>query len=152
MNRFLLGCGIAAIVAIGVLGALVAMFMMHAPAVEADAKQAAREAVLAVVTTWNPDDLLKRGSRELDSAQNRAKIGRLFSLYRRLGTLKNLGDPQGTSEMKFLLGAKHNGVTARYSFKATFSAGDATVTIRTRKETSGWKITAFRIDSDAFLQ
>lgn len=152
MHRLLAGCGIATLVVIGILAAIFAIFMTRGPAVEAESQKAAREAVVAIVTNWDQQELLRRSSDELKSVLPPDKVGRIFATYRRLGKLQSLGAPQGKAEVKFLAGSK-NGVNTRYSFPATFSAGKATITIRMRKtEAAGWKMFGFTINSDAFLQ
>lgn len=152
MNRILIGCGIAAIVVVGVLGSLAAIALIRAQESETAARSAAREAVLAFVTTWNEDELIKRADDEWKTKEYREKLDKLFTFYRRLGTFKSLGEANGKVEARYFAGEKDNGIVSNYSFPATFSAGTATIDIRSHKEPSGWKIIGINIRSEAFVR
>ena len=131
---------------------LAVIALVRASENESAARSAAREAVLAFVTMWNKDELIKRADDEWKTKEYREKLDKLFKFYRRLGTFKSLGEANGKVEARFFAGEKDNGIISNYSFPATFSAGTATIDIRSHKESSGWKIIGIYIRSEALIR
>lgn len=152
MNRFLVGCGIVAIVVVGVMATVITIMLVRGHNEEPGAEKASREAILAIVTTWNENALIERGVNDFKTAQYRPQIDDLFASYRRLGTLKSLGAAKGNVDTNYGVVGKLDGYTAHYSFPATFSADTATIEIDSHKEPSGWKIIRFNIKSKAFAR
>lgn len=153
MNRFLVGCGIVALIAVGVLATLITIFVVRAHDEEAEAQKATREAVLSFVTNWNEDELIKRADDNFKTAEMHAKLDKIFALCRRrLGTFKSLGKGTGTVNLNYFVEGKKNGYLANYTFPATFSSGPATIEIQSHKEPAGWKILYFNIKSEALMQ
>jgi hypothetical protein len=152
MNRFLAGCGIVALVVVGAIASLAVFAWLQFKEAEPQARKAARDAIVATVTTWNEDALLARSTDELRSPAKRPEVDKIFAIYRRLGTFKSLGEPTSNIKFKSFAGNEFRGSTAEYSFPATFSAGSATIRVRMRKLAAGWRIFNFRIDSDALVR
>ena len=152
MNRLLMGCGIAALVVVGALVTVITILIVRGLDERAGAEKASREAVLAIVTTWNEDELIKRGVNDFKTKETREKLDQVFAFYQRLGTFKSLGDGSGNVDTNYGVAGKLDGYTAHYSFPATFSADTATIEIESHKESSGWKILTFNVKSEAFIR
>jgi len=110
-----------------------------------------QDAVPKIVTNWNSQELMDRATPELLAAvKKNDELDRLFIMFKRLGSLKHLDQPEGTVVSSTYTGT--GTVTfGNYKTHAEFEKGEARIEIQLRLVGDTWKINGFRIFSDALL-
>lgn len=99
-----------------------------------------------VLSTWDPDLILKNAHSSLLEVSDADFYQTYFNALRRLGSLETLDNAIFTLELpplwKFW---DTDASTASYTLNATFSEGDATITIRLLRENGRWWFTEYLI-------
>jgi hypothetical protein len=102
-------------------------------------------AIVAIVSTWSADELLKRASSEmLAAAEHQVDVNSLFDQWRPLGGLIAYTGSTGSAE---IVESPEIGkmIKATYSAKATFQNGTAEIRIEVVKRDGNWSILAFTV-------
>ena len=115
-------------------------------------REAARRVVLGVVSEWNAPALEANASDEFKKVFTPATRDQVFTLFRKLGNLRSLGEPTGGAKVALGVGAFRSGVTAEYSFPATFVNGEATIRIALVYEKNSWRVNGFFVNSDVLVK
>jgi Na+-transporting methylmalonyl-CoA/oxaloacetate decarboxylase gamma subunit len=107
--------------------------------------------VPVIVSTWDEHELLSRASPEFTQATDKDELDKLYTMFRRLGRLRQYQGSQGQSYMSL---TTQNGkrTTAVYTAKASFDSGSAVIKVTLTKHGDQWQIEGFYVDSDVFLQ
>ena len=151
MKKFLivLGSIFLALIVLGVIG--IAFTAIRGSALDKESKAYADSAVPAIITTWSEKALLDRVSPEFKKATRVDQLDRFFlGYYNTLGRLQKCEPAQGQATMS--LTSQTGGMTTgRYTAKATFEKGDATIKLSLIKHGDQWQIGGFYVDSPAFV-
>ena len=102
-------------------------------------------AIVAIVSSWSADELLKRASSEmLAAAGHQIDVNSLFDQWRPLGGLIAYTGSTGSAE---IVESPEIGkmIEATYSAKATFQYGTAEIRIEVVKRDGNWSILAFKV-------
>ena len=116
------------------------------PGLDAESHRYADDAIVAVVSRWDEDALLKRGSIELTSAAaEQVDLDALFAAWSALGPLLKYDGSKGEAKMMF---SPETGpiATALYEASGTFQNGTAQIRIGLIKRTT-WQIASFQVYS-----
>jgi hypothetical protein len=146
VKKFFAALGIIFLILI-VLGAVgFAFIAMRGNALDKESKAYADSAISAIVTNWDVSALLVRASPEFLQASKNQDLGRGFRWFGSLGRLQKCDPPQGHAIMSAttVTGGR---ITARYSAKAIFEKGEATVTLDLIKRGDQWQIFNFAVFS-----
>jgi len=103
------------------------------------------DAIVAIASSWNPDELLKRASSEmLAEAGHQVDVDSLFDQWRPLGGLISYTGSTGGAET---IESPEIGkmIKATYSAKATFQNGTAEIRIELVKRDGHWSILGFKV-------
>jgi hypothetical protein len=134
-----------------VLGAIgIAFVAIRGAALDKESKTYADRAILAIVTNWSEKELLDRASSELKQAATQQQIDEYFLRASTLGRLQKCESAQGQA----LMSATTQGgkmISARYTSKATFEKGEATVTLGLIKHGDQWQILNFDARPPQFI-
>ncbi len=144
----IVGVILIALLAIG--GGIVGYFVYVGSALDHSSKVYVDEAIPAIVTSWTPDQLVKRESKAFEKATSDQQLVRLFDEFRKLGPLKEYKGCTGSSNINYTGSGKI--ISAAYVGKATFANGDAEIRILLVQENGKWKIQGFRVNSPLFLK
>lgn len=105
-------------------------------------------AIVAIVSHWSVDELLKRASPEmLAESEHQIDVDSLFNQWRPLGGLVSYTGSRGGAE---ILESPEIGrmITANYTAKAIFQNGTAEIAIELVKREGKWSIMAFKVDPE----
>ena len=103
-------------------------------------------AVVAIVSSWNVDELLRRASPEmLAEAELQIDINSLFDKWRPLGGLIAYAGSTGGAK---IVESPEVGemVTAEYAARAAFQNGTAEINVELVKRNGSWSILSFKVD------
>ncbi len=103
-------------------------------------------AIVAIVSSWNPDELLKRASSEMmAAAEHQVDVNSLFDQWRPLGGLIAYTGSTGSAK---IIESPEVGkmITATYSAKVTFQNGTAEINVELVKRNGNWSILSFKVD------
>ena len=104
------------------------------------------DAIVAIASSWNPDELLKRASSEmLAEAEHQVDVNSLFDQWRPLGGLIAYAGSTGGAK---IVESPEIGemVTAEYTAKAAFQNGTAAINVELVKRNGNWSILSFKVD------
>ena len=151
MKKFLviLGCIFGVIIIAIVI--IAAIFIPRSIKLDKEATAYIQDVVPKIVASWDPQPLIDRATPEFASSmKSSADLGRIFTMFRQLGGLKNLEKPTGnvTSGAFSQTGPITIG---NYVAKAEFEKGKATISIQLRRSADKWQINGFHVNSDVFL-
>jgi UDP-N-acetylmuramyl tripeptide synthase len=147
MKKFLivLGSIFLALIVLGALG--IGFVAMRGTALDKESKAYADAAIPAITTTWLDKALLDRASSEFNQATTPLQVYHLFRQWENsLGRLQKCEPAQGQSLVSV---TTQNGkqITAKYTAKAQFEKGEATITLVLIKHGDQWQIGGFHVDS-----
>ena len=116
------------------------------PGLDAESHKYADDAIVTVVSRWDEDALLKRGSIELTSAaRDQVDVDDLFATWSTLGRLLKYDGSKGEAKVTFS-GETGPIVSALYEASGTFQNGTAQVRIGLIKRKT-WQIASFQVYS-----
>lgn len=145
------GCGVAAVVGVAALVSFFVILALRGWSQGRGGQEAARQIVLEVTERWSPEPLMTHASKAVRNAVTAEEMTRLFKLYKRLGARTSLGEPKGQTMSRAGFGSAPSGITADYTFPATFTNGPAAIQIVLIREDDAWKVNAFRVQSKALI-
>jgi hypothetical protein len=145
MRRFLIIFGaISLTVAIVAVSGL-AWIAYQGSKLDAESKAFVDEAVPAIVTHWDKDELLRRGSLKLRDGIRPEALRALFENFSGLGRLSAYEGAVGQSTMSYEPGSG-GAVTALYEAKAKFENGRASIRLLLSKHNGQWMIENFHLE------
>jgi hypothetical protein len=108
--------------------------------------------IIPIFSTWDAEKTKKYWSKTALNATTEEDYIKLFKMYRKLGTLKSIENPQSTNI--FSGTKKIDGVNTiiTYFVLAHYQNGDAEITLRLLPENEKYKLLSFNINSKAFIQ
>jgi len=137
--------GVACAVVLVVGGIAVGFLAWRGVTLDRESKAFADESVLAIVKTWDQDELLKRASASLRQSTSPAQTAQLFARLRAtFGALTSYDGSNGQASMTIGTNA---GTRANYSGKGHFEKGDADVQLTLVREGGAWTIEGFHFNS-----
>ena len=147
MKKFLLVLG-SIFLALLVLGALgVGFLAWRGNALDKESKAYADAAIPAIITTWLDKALLDRASPEFNQTTNAVQVYQLFrQCESSLGRLQKCEPAQGQAAI-FVTPQTGERITAKYTAKARFDNGEATITLSLIKHGDQWQIAGFHVDT-----
>ena|SRR5436190_15199037 len=143
MKKFLavLGCIFGVIIIAIVI--IAAIFIPRSIKLDKEATAYIQDVVPKIVASWDPQPLIDRATPEFASSmKSSADLGRIFTMFRQLGGLKNLEKPTGnvTSGTFSQTGPITIG---NYVAKAEFEKGKATILVQLKRSGDTWQINDF---------
>ena len=132
---------------LGVVG--IGIVAVKGTALDKESKAYVDEAVPAILSGWDKQQLVSRASPEFMQAVKGDDLEKLFGMFHRLGTFKSYDGAKGDSNMSVTNNGKV--ISAVYVANATFDTGPATVKISLIKH-DNWQILGFHVDSKVFLE
>jgi hypothetical protein len=150
MKKILMVLGIVALLLIIFAAASVNYVAFRGRQLDASSKTYVDASILAIISTWSADELLKRSSAEFREATNEKDLNLAFSKLKQLGMLQKYEGSKGESSSYF--NYKNAKVTKRayYNASATFQNGTADMQVGLIQKSGQWQIDDFRIDSPIF--
>jgi len=146
MKKFLiiLGSIFLALIVLGGLG--IGFVAVQGNALDKESKAYADSAIPAIITTWLDKALLDRASPEFNEATNAVQVYQLFrQCESSLGRLQKCEPAQGQAQI-FVTPQTGKRITAKYTAKAQFDNGEATITLSLIKHGDQWQIAGFHVD------
>lgn len=138
------------VVPLGVAAAVVGFVLLAAEGAKLDeqSKSYADEAIRAVISSWDKNELTRRASAELRNTISKEDADKLFATFKRLGNLQKYHGSDGEAHISVMV-PQGISVTAVYVGRATFSAGPAQIKVTLIKRNDQWKIVGFNVASEA---
>jgi hypothetical protein len=152
MRKFLFGVGILSTILIAILLIGIGYTVYVGSGQEAEGKQFADNAIIAITSHWNVQELRSRGS---DKFLKNVKPEDLVSLFVFFGSLGPLVDYQGSRlEAWNVSVATQNGnvINAVYRAQARYQHGQANIECDLIKMHDAWRIDGFGVNSPNLLE
>ena len=151
MNKMLkvLGAVFLAIL-VGVV-ALIGYAAYSGPKLDASSKAYVDQVVPIIVSTWSPEEVLKRASPQFRQAVNDEQLKELLVKLSKLGRLERYEGSKGDSNVSFTSQAGKV-ISATYVANAKFENGDAQINIRIIQLGGQWRLLSFYVNSLIFLK
>lgn len=150
MKKLLITLGIIflAIIILAAIGISIAA--VKGAALDKESKAYVDQAVPAIVSGWNEQELLERASPEFTQTVSKKELDKLYTFFRKLGHLRKY---EGSKGQTFISYTTQNGkrTSAEYTANALFDGGSAVIKVALIKHGNQWEIAGFHVDSDAFL-
>ena len=109
------------------------------------------QVVPIIVSTWSPEEVLKRASPQFRQAVNDEQLKELLLKLSKLGHLDKYEGSKGDSNVSFTTQAGKV-VSATYVANAKFENGDAQINIRIIQLGGQWQLLSFYVNSPIFLK
>jgi hypothetical protein len=136
--------GTSIVIVLALIGAGFLLMMFHGSQLESEAPQFLSEAIPAIATNWEPEELTKRASPAFLKVTSEEQLRKTFKQFLALGALVKYEGAIGNAGWNWTNG--QSSVTASYVAKATFSNGEATFTVKLSKRDDRWMIDYFEAD------
>jgi len=144
---------VAIIIVIIAAGSIYVNYKMSS--VEKESSDIATNAVTAISTSWNPEELQTRAHPSLiqEAQEPGQRFEDVFKIYQKLGKLKDSPECQ-FQRFHSNIDTTGNYTLADYLCKADYENGTATISMQLRQESNHttWLIYGFRIDSPLFTK
>jgi len=149
MRKFFMWFGVGAAVLVVGLVAVIVSAALQGSALDGESRAYAAESIDAIVSTWKPDELLRRGTPQLRATARPSDVEGLFNaLAIGLGKVVETDVPVGGSLVSVTAG-EGKVVSANYTVKARFEKGEAIIRIALLKLEQQWWVHGFNVDSPA---
>lgn len=149
MRKFFMWFGIGAAVLIAGLVAILVYVAVQGSALDGESRVYAAESVDAIISSWKPDELIRRATPQLRASAKPSDVEGLFSaLAIGLGKVIETDVPVGGSLVS-VTSAQGKVISANYTMKARFEKGDAVIRIALLKVDEQWRVHGFNVDSAA---
>ena len=145
MKKFLIIVGAVFLLLIAVFCSFIGYSAYKGSLLDRSSAQYIEENIPPIVSTWDPQELIKRCSPELMKTITLEDATNLFSRLKELGQLKIFGKPKGDSCMN-ISAQGGNQTTASYSVESEFQNGKAQLNIRLILHGKKWSILGFNVD------
>lgn len=144
MRRILqiLGMITVAIVAAAAIGA--GALVYEARRLDAGSRAFVDNAVAAITTHWDKQELLDRAGPELHQSLKPGQLTSLFDAFSRLGPLVKYEGAKGEATLSFTIGAGRN-VSASYVARGVYKNGSAAIRMLLVKRGGHWLIQGFHV-------
>lgn len=103
-----------------------------------------------MTSTWSAAALRAAASSNFNATVSDAELDRTVALWRRLGTLEELGHAVRTTRASAGFGSYKNGVSTEYRYASKFSNGPATIAVELVLQNGSWKVQKMTIQSRLF--
>jgi hypothetical protein len=114
-----------------------------------ESKAYADDAVVAIASQWNEQDLTDRASPQfMATVKDPADLDRVVGVWRTLGPLKKYDGSKGEANIN--LGSGGRTITAVYVARVEFDHNSARIKISLTKSDGAWKILGFYVAPDSF--
>ena len=133
------------------IGSCAVPLLTQGPKLGEESHAYAERVLSEVVTTWDQEALEGELSPEFREVTSDAELTKLFALFRRLGDLESLGEPEGDLNVSKSVG-QETLIRAVWVFEAEFENGPAEITLFLIKHGSTWQVAGFYVDSELFLE
>lgn len=150
MKKLLIVLGLVFLAFIFAVGAFIGYAAFTGSALDKQSKAYVDAAVPAIVSSWSQQELINRASPELRQATKSADMDRMFAWFKTLGHLQKYEGSQGQAIVSVTPQAGKV-VSARYTAKALFERGQASIDIAIIKHGDQWQIAGFKVNSPALI-
>lgn len=150
--KLLRAVGILLVATIVVGGLVVAGFLYLAHDVDRAAQAYVDRALPAIVASWNVEELVREGSREMLAHVPGHELAAMFTRLRQhLGPLRDYDGARGEVSVRvnFDEGRLARVVTGTYVARVMFARAPATIRISMIHRDDRWQIVTFHVESDA---
>jgi hypothetical protein len=144
-----LGITFLVLIVIGIVS--LALVAIKAARLDKESKQYVDAMIPAIVSDWNKQKLLECASPELLASTKNDDLDKLFSLFQKLGRLREYKGSAGDANVSVT--TQHGKViSANYVAKAEFDAGPAEINVALIKHGDNWQVLGFNVSSEIFLE
>ncbi|HEX4328265.1 MAG TPA: hypothetical protein VH105_15695 [Burkholderiales bacterium] len=150
IQKTLMVCGVLFIAQVVIIAVAIATLSWSGRGMDQASKAYTDAAIVAIVSHWDAFELEKRASPEFKAILKPGDLDRLFTLFRKLGDLKNYKGSRGQANMNFDI-KKGRIVSATYVAKADFEKGPAEILLVLIMHDGDWEVAGFRVNSPALL-
>jgi hypothetical protein len=151
VHRFLHAIGALTLTPILITGVSAGVLVYKGRALDAESKAFVDNVVPAIVSDWDKEQLLNRGTPELRKSVKADELSALFDQLSRLGPLVKYEGATGEATVSYFVGSGGT-VSASYVAKALFQNGDATFRVVLRKRDGHWMIHNFHVDATSAMK
>jgi hypothetical protein len=151
MRKVLYGLGIIFIVLVVGLGTLIGIAMYKGVALDRESARYVDDAVIAITTHWNKDELLSRASVDFKKVSDADRLASFFdAVSGALGPLVDYEGAKGDALIKTMVGSGTT-ITAVYKARAKYQKGSAEITFTLIKIDNTWMINGFHVSSNQVM-
>jgi len=146
MKQFLtvLGSIFLILIVVGIIG--IAFMVNKGSALDKESRVYVDSAIPAIVSDWSEKALLDRASPEFKNAVTIVQLDSLFQRFSVLGRLQRCEPSKGQSITSATI-RDGKRIFGKYTTKATFESGDATIAITVVRHGDQWQISRFEVHS-----
>lgn len=124
---------------------------MVGPGLDKESKAWADASIPKIVMAWNADEIFNNGSVGFLQTVPKPKLQELFTIFSaKLGKLEKYSGATGQAGIHW--GPSGETITAEYVANTEFEKGSAKILITGVQEKGVWKISGFRINSEALVK
>ncbi len=145
MKKLLYILGIVFVIVIAAIGSFIGYAAYNGNKLDASSANYINENIPPIISSWNPQELIKRSSPELQKVATENQIDTLFAQASKLGAMKSFGKPKGDSNMSYTTQAG-NQTTASYVIPVEFQHGKAEIKVKLIQHDGQWQILGFHVD------
>jgi hypothetical protein len=117
-----------------------------------DGLRYADDAVIAITSRWDAQELRRRATPELLRQTAPADLDNLFVWFATLGPLVDYQGAKLVGATQFASGTAGSWAQASYLAAATYKNGAATIQIELRKADDAWRVNGFHVNSSKLLE
>lgn len=145
MKAFVIFLGTIGAAIVLAVGTLLWFGFTKGRALDAESHRYAGATIQAIVSNWNEQALLDRGSIELtEAAHSQVDLAALFARWRQLGKMTTYEGSKGEANIRFTLETGEV-ITAVYVARADFEQGEAQIKIVLLKAAGKWQVAGFAV-------
>jgi len=136
-----------------IVGGAIAAFVLLGDSgkLNAESKAYADDAVVAISTKWNREELLRRAAPALRESLKPDDLDNLFAALNTLGPLVEYQGAQGQAHAQATIRTGKQ-VSAKYLASARFERGIAQIELSLIKPEADWMIVGFHVHSPALIE
>jgi hypothetical protein len=136
---------------ISLIGVAFIFFMTEGKQLDAESLAYVDTVVPVIVEKWDQKELEKRESIEFRGNTSSAQLSKLFNIFKKLGKFKKYNGAQGATSVSYFTGTDKT-ISGKYTARAEFEHGMATIYLYLFKRDKEWQIAGFRVDSPLFIE
>ena len=145
MKKLLYILGIVFVIVIAAIGSFIGYAAYNGSKLDASSANYIKENIPPIISSWNPQELIKRSSPELQKVATENQIDTLFGKLSKLGSLKSFGEPKGEAKMSITT-QNGNQTKASYKIHCLFKNGEANIAINLIQHEGQWQILGFNVN------
>ena len=149
MKKVFITLGAIFLIVIVTVAAVIGFAAYNGNKLDSASKAYVDQNIPPIISSWSPEELMRRSSPELKSSVTPQQFAELFKTLSQLGSLKTYESAQGDSNMSY---TTQNGkmITAEYTAHAEFTNGKAELKIKLIQHDGQWQLLGFHVNSPLF--